>query len=84
MTVVIDEKQRCPVCGLEQANTDLETSTNEQELHCQNKDCGFYAAAEITTDDDGRQFWVETTSFPMSPDGTVRRGSLDKKNKGGQ
>ena len=81
MTLMTAEKQICPVCGLEQANTDLETRTNEQELRCRNKDCGFFASAEIITDDDGRQFWVETTSFPISPDGTVRRGSLDKKNK---
>jgi hypothetical protein len=79
MTLMTDEKQICPVCGHAQANTDLETRTNEQELHCQNKECGFYAVAEITTDDDGRQFWVETTSFPMTADGMVRRVSLDKK-----
>jgi hypothetical protein len=82
MTLMTDEKQICPVCGQAQANTDLETSTNEQEIFCQNKECGFLASAEIHTNDDGRKFWVETTWFPMTADGrVVRRGSLDKKNK---
>jgi hypothetical protein len=81
MTLMTDEKQICPVCGQAQANTDLETNTNEQELRCRNKDCGFFASAEIHTDDDGRHYWVETTWFPMSADGRVRRRILDKKNK---
>ncbi len=82
MTLMTDEKQICPVCGQAQANTDLETSTNEQELHCQNKECGFLASAEIHTDDDGRKYWVETTWFPITADGSVRRGSLGKKKYG--
>ena len=79
MTLVTDENQLCPVCGQPQADTDLETRTNEQELRCRNKDCGFFASTEIHTDDDGRHYWVETTWFPMTADGTVFRGILDKK-----
>jgi hypothetical protein len=79
MTLVTDEKQLCPVCGQAQADADLETNTNEQEIHCRNNDCGFFASAEIHTDDDGRRHWVETTWFPMTADGRVRRGILDKK-----
>jgi hypothetical protein len=79
MTLVTDEKQVCPVCNQAQADTDLETRTNEQELHCRNNDCGFFASTEIHTDSEGRQFWLETTMFPMTADGRVRRGSLDKK-----
>ena len=79
MTLMTDENQLCPVCGQPQADTDFETRSNEQELRCRNTNCGFFTSTEIHTDDDGRQFWVETTWFPMTADGMVRRGSLDKK-----
>ena len=81
MVLMTDEKRPCPVCGQAQAYTDLETRTHEQELHCQNKDCGFFASTEIHTDSEGRQFWVETTMFPMTADGKVQRGRLQKKTK---
>jgi hypothetical protein len=51
------------------AEMDLETRTNELELRCRNKDCGFSGSTEICTDDQGRRFWVETTSFAMTADG---------------
>jgi hypothetical protein len=79
MTLVTDEKRICPVCGQAQADTDLETRANEQELHCQNKNCGFLASTEVRTDDNGRSYWVETTWFPMTEDGRVLRGSLDNR-----
>jgi CRISPR/Cas system-associated protein Cas10 (large subunit of type III CRISPR-Cas system) len=79
MTLITDEKRLCPVCGHSQADTDFETRTSEQEFHCQNKDCGFQASTEIRTDDNGRRYWVETTWFPITADGKVQRGSLDKK-----
>jgi hypothetical protein len=79
MTLMTDEKRLCPVCGQAQVDTDFETRTNEQELHCRNSDCGFFASAEIHTGSEGRQFWVETTWFPMTADGRVLRGSLDNK-----
>jgi hypothetical protein len=85
MVLVTNEKQLCPVCKQAQADTDCETRTNEQDLHCRNKDCGFRASPEIHTDYEGRQFWVETTWFPMTADGRVLRGSLDnKRDKEGQ
>ena len=79
MTLVTDEKQKCPVCGQGQADTDLETRTNERELRCRNKDCGFFASTEIHVDSEGRQFWVETSIFPITSDGRVLRGNLQKK-----
>jgi hypothetical protein len=83
MVLITDEKRLCPVCGQAQADTDLETRTHEQELFCRNKDCGFFASTEIHTDSEGRQFWVETTMFPMTADGKVRRGRMDNRNKSG-
>jgi hypothetical protein len=83
MVLVTNEKQRCPVCGQAQADTDCEIRTNEQELHCRNMDCGFFASTEIHTDSEGRQFWVETTMYPLAADSMVQRGGLDHRNKKG-
>jgi hypothetical protein len=65
----VSSRDMCPICKGE-AETYLETRTNESEFVCQG--CGYLAYAEIQARN-GAEYWVETVWYPISQDGRVAR-----------
>ncbi len=70
MAIVNTEDVTCPVCGEETASNDLNTVTSEKDFACGN--CGFSYVSELV-ERNGKQFWREIQTMPMTGDGKVRR-----------
>jgi hypothetical protein len=79
---IVDVNQQCPLCGesigvIENGvtilgNTIANCRTEEKQFGCGNPTCGFAWWTKITQFN-GRQFWSETTHYPMDADGKVLR-----------
>lgn len=69
-SIVTSEDVICPACGEASGDNDLNTTTSEKDFVCRN--CGFAYTSSII-ERNGKRFWREVYTMPMTQDGKVIR-----------